>query len=58
MTNDNTPSDFCFLSLCLSSEVVDSDSEDPQVYESMCNIQAQAGSAEAAQASEPGNIHT
>ncbi|XP_028276703.1 E3 ubiquitin-protein ligase CBL-like isoform X2 [Parambassis ranga] len=28
------------------SEVGDSDSEDPQVYESMCNIQSQAGSFE------------
>ncbi|XP_055370421.1 E3 ubiquitin-protein ligase CBL-like isoform X2 [Betta splendens] len=28
------------------SDVADSDSEDPQVYESMCNIQAQAGSSE------------
>ncbi|XP_062288542.1 E3 ubiquitin-protein ligase CBL-like [Scomber scombrus] len=36
----------------VSGEVDDSDSEDPQVYESMCNIQAQAGSAEAAQTSE------
>uniref|UniRef100_A0A8C4EXF2 E3 ubiquitin-protein ligase CBL n=1 Tax=Dicentrarchus labrax TaxID=13489 RepID=A0A8C4EXF2_DICLA len=41
-----------FLSLCPSSEVGDSDSEDPQVYESMCNIQAQAGSSETAQASD------
>ncbi|KAF0023029.1 hypothetical protein F2P81_025010 [Scophthalmus maximus] len=30
----------------ISSEAGDSDSEDPQVYESMCNIQAQAGSSE------------
>lgn len=43
---------------CLSSEVVDSDSDDPQVYESMCNIQAQAGSSETAQASDLGNILT
>ncbi|XP_026016640.1 E3 ubiquitin-protein ligase CBL-like isoform X2 [Astatotilapia calliptera] len=35
-----------------SSEVGDSDSEDPQVYESMCNIQAQAGSSETTQNSE------
>ncbi|TMS14112.1 E3 ubiquitin-protein ligase CBL [Larimichthys crocea] len=34
------------------SELGDSDSEDPQVYESMCNIQAQAGSSEPAQASD------
>ncbi|XP_005725534.2 E3 ubiquitin-protein ligase CBL-like [Pundamilia nyererei] len=34
------------------SEVGDSDSEDPQVYESMCNIQAQAGSSETTQNSE------
>ncbi|XP_072230413.1 E3 ubiquitin-protein ligase CBL-like isoform X2 [Leuresthes tenuis] len=34
------------------SEVGDSDSEDPQVYESMCNIQSQAGAAEATQASD------
>ncbi|CAI5642810.1 E3 ubiquitin-protein ligase CBL isoform X2 [Oreochromis niloticus] len=34
------------------SEVGDSDSEDPQVYESMCNIQAQAGSSETTQTSE------
>lgn len=36
----------------ISSEVGDSDSEDPQVYESMCNIQNQAGSSETAQASD------
>ncbi|XP_056262448.1 E3 ubiquitin-protein ligase CBL-like [Pseudoliparis swirei] len=35
------------------SEAAESDSEEPIVYESMCNIQAQAGSSEAAQASEP-----
>ncbi|XP_029303985.1 E3 ubiquitin-protein ligase CBL-like isoform X2 [Cottoperca gobio] len=35
------------------SEVADSDSDDPQVYESMFNIQAQAGSSETAQASDP-----
>ncbi|KAM4545651.1 E3 ubiquitin-protein ligase CBL-like isoform 2-T2 [Odontesthes bonariensis] len=34
------------------SEVGDSDSEDPQVYESMCNIQSQAGAAETTQASD------
>ncbi|XP_023151434.2 E3 ubiquitin-protein ligase CBL-like isoform X2 [Amphiprion ocellaris] len=34
------------------SEVGDSDSEDPQVYESMCNIQNQAGSSETTQASD------
>lgn len=43
---------------CSSNEVVDSDSEDPQVYESMCNIQAQAGSSETAQAPVLGNVHT
>ncbi|CAJ1063339.1 E3 ubiquitin-protein ligase CBL-like [Xyrichtys novacula] len=36
----------------VSSDVVDSDSEDPQVYESMCIIQAQAGSSETLQASD------
>ncbi|KAM7373935.1 hypothetical protein PAMP_006619 [Pampus punctatissimus] len=36
----------------MSGEVGDSDSEEPQVYESMCNIQAQAGSSDAAQTSE------
>lgn len=44
------------LSLCACSEVGDSDSEDPQVYESMCNIQAQAGSSETTQNSELGNV--
>ncbi|XP_026010350.1 E3 ubiquitin-protein ligase CBL-like [Astatotilapia calliptera] len=34
------------------SEVGDRDSEDPQDYESMCNIQAQAGSSETTQNSE------
>ncbi|KAM9729403.1 E3 ubiquitin-protein ligase CBL-like [Menidia menidia] len=34
------------------SEVGDSDSEDPQVYESMCNIQSQAGCAETTQATD------
>lgn len=42
------------VSLCACSEVGDSDSEDPQVYESMCNIQAQAGSSETTQNSELG----
>lgn len=47
---------FCLSSPFLSSdEVCEGDSEDPQVYESMCNIQSQAGSSEAAQTSEPGN---
>lgn len=41
-----------------SSEADDIDSEDPQVYESMCIIQAQAGCSEMAQASDLGNIHT
>ncbi|XP_076738201.1 E3 ubiquitin-protein ligase CBL-like [Maylandia zebra] len=36
----------------MALEVGDSDSEDPQVYESMCNIQAQAGSSETTQNSE------
>ncbi|XP_069565848.1 E3 ubiquitin-protein ligase CBL-like [Brachyistius frenatus] len=36
----------------LSSEVV-ADVDDPQVYESMCNIQNQAGSSEAAHTSDP-----
>ncbi|XP_044227294.1 E3 ubiquitin-protein ligase CBL-like isoform X1 [Thunnus albacares] len=36
----------------ISSEVGDGDSEDPQVYESMCNIQAQAGASETAQTSD------
>ncbi|KAF3705860.1 E3 ubiquitin-protein ligase CBL [Channa argus] len=36
------------------SEEGDSDSEDPQVYESMCNIKAQAGSSETAQTSDQG----
>lgn len=44
------------VSLCACSEVGDSDSEDPQVYESMCNIQAQAGSSETTQNSELGNV--
>lgn len=39
----------------LGSDVADSDSEDPQVYESMCNIQAQSGSSETAQSSDQGN---
>lgn len=47
-----------FLFPCPSNEVGDSDSEDPQVYESMCNIQTQAGSSETAQASDLGNVHT
>uniref|UniRef100_A0A665TSC4 E3 ubiquitin-protein ligase CBL n=1 Tax=Echeneis naucrates TaxID=173247 RepID=A0A665TSC4_ECHNA len=49
--------DFITLFLCLSpiSEAAESDSEDPQVYESMCNIQAQAGSSETAQTSDLGN---
>ncbi|KAM8900429.1 E3 ubiquitin-protein ligase CBL-like isoform 2-T2 [Spinachia spinachia] len=34
------------------SEAADDDSEEPIVYESMCNIQAQAGSCEAPQAAE------
>ncbi|KAG7516257.1 E3 ubiquitin-protein ligase CBL-like [Solea senegalensis] len=34
------------------SEAVDSDSDDPQVYESMCNIKAQSGSSETAQNSD------
>ncbi|XP_075878609.1 E3 ubiquitin-protein ligase CBL-like [Nelusetta ayraudi] len=37
----------------ISDDVADCDFEDPQVYESMCNIQSQAGSSEAAQPSEP-----
>ncbi|KAG7217051.1 hypothetical protein INR49_027590 [Caranx melampygus] len=38
---------------CLAaSEGAESDSEDPQVYESMCNIQAQAGSSETGQTSD------
>ncbi|XP_045895003.1 E3 ubiquitin-protein ligase CBL-like isoform X2 [Micropterus dolomieu] len=36
----------------ISTEVVDSDFEDPQVYESMCDIQAQAGSSETTQTSD------
>ncbi|KAM7397532.1 hypothetical protein PAMA_005706 [Pampus argenteus] len=36
----------------VSCEAGDSDSDEPQVYESMCNIQAQAGSSDAAQTSE------
>lgn len=35
----------------------ESDFEDPQVYESMCIIQTQAGSSETAQASDLGNAH-
>ncbi|XP_029956559.1 E3 ubiquitin-protein ligase CBL-like [Salarias fasciatus] len=35
-----------------TSEAGDSDSEDPQVYESMCNIQSQAASSDTAQASD------
>nr|XP_020454152.1 E3 ubiquitin-protein ligase CBL-like isoform X2 [Monopterus albus] len=35
------------------SEAGDSDSEDPQVYESMCNIQAQASSSETSELSDP-----
>lgn len=58
MTNTSTLNDSCFLCLCPSSDVGDSDSEDPQVYESMCNIQAQASSSETAQASDLGNNHT
>uniref|UniRef100_G3QC36 E3 ubiquitin-protein ligase CBL n=1 Tax=Gasterosteus aculeatus aculeatus TaxID=481459 RepID=G3QC36_GASAC len=37
----------------VSTEVADGDSEEPIVYESMCNIQAQAGSCEAPPPSEP-----
>lgn len=33
----------------------ESDFEDPQVYESMCIIQTQAGSSETAQTSDLGN---
>uniref|UniRef100_A0A3Q1IB68 E3 ubiquitin-protein ligase CBL n=1 Tax=Anabas testudineus TaxID=64144 RepID=A0A3Q1IB68_ANATE len=36
----------------ISSDATDSDSEDPQVYESMCNIQTQAGSSDTAQTSD------
>ncbi|XP_071783068.1 E3 ubiquitin-protein ligase CBL-like [Centroberyx gerrardi] len=38
-------------------EVGDGDFEDPQVYESMCNIQAQAGTAETAQSSDSEHPH-
>ncbi|KAM3601946.1 uncharacterized protein V6R79_021810 [Siganus canaliculatus] len=41
----------------ISNEVDDADSEDPQVYESMCNIQAQAGSSEAASTSDLDHHH-
>lgn len=43
-----------FLLLPSSDEVVDCHFDDPQVYESMCNIQSQAGSSEAPPPSEPG----
>ncbi|XP_029924687.1 E3 ubiquitin-protein ligase CBL-like [Myripristis murdjan] len=41
----------------ISNEADDGDCEDPQVYESMCNIQAQAGTAEAAQSSDSDHSH-
>ncbi|KAM3869630.1 E3 ubiquitin-protein ligase CBL-like [Diretmus argenteus] len=41
----------------ISSEVADAHIEDPQVYESMCNIQAQAGTPETAQASDSDHPH-
>lgn len=57
--NGNVKSNNLILIIPFSSnEVADSDSEDPQVYESMCNIQAQAGSSETAQASDLGNVHS
>lgn len=54
MTNNSTHTQL-LLSLSVSSDATDSDSEDPQVYESMCNIQAQAGSSDTAQTSDQGN---
>lgn len=45
------------LFYCPSNEVGDSDFEDPQVYESMCIIQTQAGSSETAPGSDLGNTH-
>lgn len=38
-----------------SDDAVDCDFEDPQVYESMCNIQSQAACSEAAPPAEPGD---
>lgn len=45
ITNNSTNKQCC-LNRLLNSDAGDSDSDDPQVYESMCNIQAQAGSSE------------
>lgn len=43
--------------MCFSgSEGGDDDSDDPQVYESMFNIQSQAGSSDTTQASDLGNL--